>query len=59
VTGQTRIDLDLGDTSVTLRVFPDGMWLLELEDDRVLMTREQCQRLMSAFADVREEQGWT
>lgn len=54
------IDVDFGDTDLTVLRYPDGMYVLRIPAaPTLLMNEAQMQELVGAFLRFGKEKGWT
>lgn len=59
ITAATRVDLDFGDAALVVQEFSDGMWAVEVDGYRLLVSTEHMQEIVGGFARIGKEQGWT
>lgn len=53
------LELDFGDTSLTVRAFSDGQYRVELGDTELLVNAPQMQTIVGGFIGVGKVEGWT
>jgi hypothetical protein len=56
---ETLIELDFGDADFTVKRFPDGMYALSVNDERVLVTEEQFKQIVQRITELGVLRGWT
>lgn len=54
----TWIDVDLGDSGVTLVEFPDGLFKLEIDGGETLLNVDQMKAVSAGFAALKKAKGW-
>jgi hypothetical protein len=55
----TLIELDFGDADLTVKHFPDGMYTVSVDGERLLVNKEQFQQIVQRFTELGVERGWT
>jgi hypothetical protein len=53
------LELDLGDTAVVVREWPDKMFTLDLDDTRLVATADQMREIVEPLVALAKEKGWT
>lgn len=54
----TWLEVELGDSDVTVIEYPDGMFKLEIDGGETLLNAEQMQAVTAAFMAMRKAKGW-
>jgi hypothetical protein len=54
------LEADFGDAEFTVREFPDGMFVVQIDaGNRLLVNADQMQVLVGGFMALGREKGWT
>ena len=49
---EVLLDLDFGDAELTVRLHPDGMFTIDLDEPRLLLNRDQFMKVVAGFASL-------
>lgn len=54
----TWVEADLGDTEFTVQEHSDGMFTIDVPDDRLVLNAETMQPIVEGFVRIGREKGW-
>jgi len=53
------LEVELGDSELVVREHPDGLFTIDVNDERLVVNAEQLQPIVVGFARIGQLKGWT